>query len=443
MNPLTRFFTWMLPCCGIAAASAATQPNIIFILADDMGTGDLGCYGGKQAPTPRIDQLAREGTRFTQYYSAAPICSPSRVGLLTGMFPARWRITSFLQDRQGNRACQQADFLDPAAPSLARQLRAAGYATGHFGKWHMGGGRDVTDAPKFAAYGFDENASTWESPEPHPDITGGNWIWGPKDKIKRWDRTAFFVDKTLDFLQRHQSQPCFIQVWPDDVHTPWVPDDHSAKGDTPANFQPVLREMDVQLGRLFDGLHKLGQDDNTLIVFASDNGALPTFKGARSAGLRGSKLSLYEGGIRLPFIVRWPGHVAAGRVDDTTVLGGVDLLPSLCAISGAPLPKDVALDGEDLSAALLGKPATARQHPLFWEYGRNPNAFSYPQGRDRSPNVALRDGPWKLLVNADGSDAQLYNLTTDRAESTNVAAAQPEIAKHLTTAALEWRRKLP
>jgi arylsulfatase A-like enzyme len=424
------------------AAAKPTKPNIVFILADDMGPGDLGCYGGQQSPTPRIDQFAKEGVRFTQYYSASPICSPSRTGLLTGMFPARWRITSYLQDRKGNRACGQADFLDPKAPSVAQALRAAGYATGHFGKWHMGGGRDVTDAPKFAAYGFEEHAGTWESPEPHPEITAGNWIWGPNDKVKRWNRTAFFVDKALDFLDRHKGQPCFVQVWPDDVHTPWVPDDHSPAGDTPANFHPVLCEMDKQLGRLFDGIRQLGLDERTLIIFASDNGALPTFQGARSAGLRGSKLSLYEGGVRLPFIARWPGHVPTGRVDDETVFAAVDLLPTLCAISGAVLPDDAALDGEDRSAALWGK-GVARSRALFWEYGRNTTAFKYPAGRDRSPNLAVREGPWKLLINADGSGAELYNVVTDRAEEHDVAAQQSELTHRLRQAALTWRESLP
>lgn len=423
-------------------AAEPARPNIVFILADDMGRGDLGCYGGQQAPTPRLDRFAAEGTRFTQYYSASPICSPSRAGLLTGMFPARWNITSYLQSRAGNRGCEQADFLDPRAPSIARTLKAAGYATAHFGKWHLGGGRDVTNAPKFAAYGFDEHAGTWESPEPHPDITGGNWIWGPNDKVKRWDRTAFFVDKTLDFLGRHTNRPCFVQVWLDDVHTPWVPDEHAAKGDTPENFRPVLREMDRQLGRFFDGVRDLGIDSNTLIVFASDNGALPTFKGARSAGLRGSKLSLYEGGIRLPLIVRWPGRTPAGRVDERTVLGAVDFFPSLCAIAGVKLPESTIFDGEDLSRALLGAPVE-RKRPLFWEYGRNTNSFVYARGRDRSPNVAVREGPWKLLVNADGTGAELYDLATDPAESTEVSAAHLAIAHDLTAKALAWRRALP
>jgi arylsulfatase A-like enzyme len=426
----------------LGAPATPAKPNILFILADDMGLGDLECYGGHQVPTPRIDRLAHEGIRFTQYYGASPICSASRTGLLTGMFPARWRITSFLQDRKGNRACEQADFLDPKAPSVARVLKAAGYATGHFGKWHMGGGRDVTNAPKFAVYGFDENAGTWESPEPHPDITAGNWIWSPQDKVKRWDRTAFFVDKALDFLKRHQSQPCFVQVWPDDVHTPWVPDDHSPKGDTPRNFHPVLREMDRQIGRLLDGVRELGLEQDTLVIFASDNGALPTFQGARSGGFRGSKLSLYEGGIRLPFIVRWPGHAPAARVEEQAIIGAVDLLPTLCALTGAALPAEVKLDGEDMSQAFLGK-LGQRHTALFWEYGRNTNAFSFPKPQDRSPNLAVREGPWKLLVNADGTRTELYQLGLDPAETRNRAAEQPELTKRLSEELLAWRRAMP
>ncbi len=419
-----------------AADTKPARPHIIFILADDLGPGDLGCYGGQQAPTPRLDQLAKEGTRFTQYYSASPVCSPSRTGLLTGTFPARWRITNYLQTRKGNRASEQADFLDAQAPSVARQLKAAGYATGHFGKWHLGGGRDVNDAPKLTAYGFDEYASTWESPEPHPDIEDR------PPKVKRWERSAHFVDRTLDFLRRHRDQPCFVQLWPDDVHTPWVPDGAATRGDTPANFHPVLRETDRQLGRLFDGVRELGLDDSTLIIFASDNGAHPTFDGARSAGLRGSKWSLYEGGIRLPCIVRWPGRVPAGRVDDATVLAAVDLLPSLCSIGGAALPKDASLDGEDLSAALLGRTVT-RQQPLFWEYGRNAGPFIYPKGRDRSPNLAVREGSWKLLINTDGSGAELYDVMTDRAEAHDLSAAKPEIARRLSEATLRWWKALP
>jgi len=440
---------FILPWPIAHAATNTNRPNIVLILTDDMGFGDIGCYGGKFAPTPNLDRMAKEGLRFTQYYSASPICSPSRTGLLTGMSPARWRITSYLQTRKGNAACEQADFLDPKAPSLARTLKAAGYATGHFGKWHMGGGRDVTNAPPFSAYGFDEHASTYESPEPHPDITATNWIWSPQDKVKRWNRTAFFVDKTLDFLKRNKGQkPCFINLWPDDVHTPWVPSDerlseYPTGPEQQRKFRAVLDEYDRAFGKLFAGLKNLALDENTLVIFTSDNGAMPTFQGRRSAPLRGSKLSLYEGGIRMPFIVRWPGRVPAGQVDEISVLSALDLFPSLCAIATVPVPSGVAFDGEDFSAVLLGKKTAVRRTPLFWEYGRNTNSFSFPQGKDRSPNVAVRDGKWKFLINADGSDTELYDLTKDADESTDVATKETAVADRLSKAALEWRKSLP
>lgn len=412
-----------------------------------MGYGDIGCYGGKFAPTPNVDKLAKEGTRFTQYYSASPICSPSRTGLTTGMSPARWNITSYFQTRAGNRACEQVDFLDPAAPSLARTLKSAGYATGHFGKWHMGGGRDVTNAPPFTAYGFDDHASTYESPDPHPDITATNWIWSDQDKVKRWDRTAFFVDKALDFIRQHRDQPWFVNVWPDDVHTPWVPSGerlglYPNGPEEERKFRAVLDEYDRQIGRLLAGIKELGLETNTIVVFTSDNGPLPSFRGSRSGGFRGSKLSLYEGGVRMPFIVRWPGHTAAGKVDEASVLCATDLFPTFCALAGATPPAKPKQDGENVSAAFQGREVT-RSQPLYWEYGRNTNSFAFPHGDDRSPNVSIREGNWKVLVNADGSDLQLYNLRTDPSETQNVAEQNPAVAKRLKEKALEWRKSLP
>jgi len=424
----------------MAPRQESRRPNVILILADDLGPGDLGCTGGKD-PTPRLDRMAAEGTLFPQYTCAAPICSPSRAGILTGKFPARSRITSYLQTRKGNRGCEQADYLDPRAPSLPRTLRTAGYATAHFGKWHLGGGRDVTDAPPFSAYGYDEHASTYESPEPNPDLTATNWIWSDKDKVKRWNRTAFFVDRTLDFLRRSGSKPCFVNLWPDDPHTPWVPGPDAPKGDTPENLRGVMAELDRQVGRLLDGLRDLGLEKDTLVLFTSDNGPLPAFDRARTAGLRGSKLSLYEGGLRMPFIARWPGRVPAGRVESETALSAVDLFPTLCAIAGAPAPETA--DGEDLSAALFGK-SVARRRPLFWEYGRNDQTFAYPKtAADRSPRVAVREGRWKLLLDPDGSRAELYDLAADPKEAVSVADRHPEVARALAEKALAWRGSLP
>jgi len=423
------------------------RPHIIFILTDDMGFGDLGCYGGKLAPTPNLDRMAAEGLLFMQYTSASPVCSPSRTGATTGMFPARWRITSYLQTRAGNRGCEQADFLDPKAPTVARALKEAGYATAHFGKWHMGGGRDVKDAPPFSAYGFDEHAGTWESPEPHPDLTATDWIWSARDKVPRHARTAFFVDRTLDFLRRRKDRPCYVNLWPDDTHAPYVPAEErlAAYPDGPEaerKFRAVLDEYDRQIGRLLAGLKDLGIDRDTLVVFTSDNGAAPDFRGLRNGGLRGQKVSLYEGGIRMPFIARWPGRVPAGRVDAETVLTTVDLFPTFCALAGASLPKDVTFDGEDMSGALRGKPAV-RSKPVFWEYGRNEKFFGYPKGTGRSPNVAVREGKWKLLVNADGTRVELYDLDADLREAENLAEKNADVAARLKEKALAWRRALP
>ena len=425
-------------------------PNIILILIDDMGAADVGCYRPNSSasslpPTPNIDRLAAEGIQFTNYYSAAPICSPSRVGLMTGNVPGKWRITSFLADRKHNRTCEQADFLDSSAPSVARELKAAGYATAHFGKWHMGGGRDVDNAPGIRQYGFDEYASTWESPDPDPLLTSTDWIWAKSDSVKRWNRTAYFVDKTLDFLKRNPDKPCYINLWPDDVHTPWVPDETTLnefpKGtEKPREFKTVLADLDLQIGRLMAGLKALGMDENTLIVFTSDNGALPTFQGSRSGLFRGSKLSLYEGGIRMPFIVRYPAQTPKGRVDSQSVLSAVDLLPTFVSLAGKK-GRNAGTDGENRATVLLGKP-TVRKSPLFWEYGRNTESFRYPAGRDKSPNLAMRQGNWKLLVNADGSGTELYDLATDPSEQTDVAAQHPRLVDDMRPKLVAWRNGL-
>ena len=431
-----------LLCVLVATAAAAdSRPHIVLVLADDLGLGDLSCYGGEVVKTPHLDQLAKEGTRFTQYYSAAPICSPARCGIITGQFPARWNITSFLQDKKGNRECEQADFLDAKAPSLPRVLKAAGYATAHFGKWHLGGGRDVTEAPKFAAYGYDQSAGTWESPEPHPDITATNWIWSDQDKVKRWDRTAFFVDRTLQFLKDHPEQPCFVNLWLDDPHSPWIPEAAKKEDQKPQSqesLRKVMTELDKQIGRLAKELPQ-----NTLLLFISDNGPLPSFQGKRTTNRRGSKLSLYEGGINLPCIARWPGKVPVDQVNESALIAGVDFLPTFASIAGAKLPADYVSDGEDFSPLLVGK-TFQRSKPIFWEYGRNDTSFKFPgPAADRSPQLALRDGPWKFLLNSDGSGAELFNLASDVRESKNVAAENAELASGMRDKLLAWKRSLP
>lgn len=432
--------------CATSSAQKNGKPNIIVILTDDMGYGDISCFNGAYK-TPNIDQIAAKGRKFINYYSASPICSPSRAGLLTGTAPAKWNITSFLQKKADNKLCEQADFLRADAPSVAKILHDNGYATGHFGKWHMGGGRDVGNAPSIRQYGFDEYSSTWESPDPDPLLTATDWIWSDKDSIKRWNRTAYFVDKTLMFLKKHKGQPCYINLWPDDVHTPWIGGDDKV-GKYPGgpeeekSFVTVLNEYDRQMGRLMSELKKSGMDDNTIIIFTSDNGPLPNFRNDRSAGMRGSKLSLYEGGIKMPFIARWPGHIPAGTQDTVSVLCATDLLPTICSMAGVDLPENYHPDGEDKITVLLGKPAT-RKKEIYWEYGRNETSFKYPGGKNRSPSLAIRDGNWKLLMNKDESKIELYDMLRDKNETTNKATENKAVVEKLSSKLLNWWNALP
>ena len=439
----------VLSIVALTRVHAQEKPNIILILTDDMGYSDIGCFGGNFVPTPNIDRIAERGVKFTQYYSAAPICSPSRTGILTGMYPAEWNFTTFLNDRRSNARAEQANYLNVNAPSMAKVMKSAGYATGHFGKWHMGGGRDIKNAPNFDKYGFDEHISTYESPDPDSIITSTDWIWSNEDSIKRWDRTKYFVNKTLDFLKRHQGEPCFVNLWPDDMHTPWVPEvDFRYTGQYPMNpeeeksFKMVLQEYDNQMGRLLDGIKKLGIENNTIIIFTSDNGPLPSFKGSRAGGLRGTKLSLYEGGIRMPFIVKWPGHVPEGVTDSTSVLNGTDLLPTLASIASASLPADYKGDGENRESVLLGK-YSPREKDMYWEYGRNSYAFNYPKGRDHSPNLAIRSGDWKLLMNYQSNNVELYDMKNDVYETSNVAEEHPDLVNDLKQKLITWRMYLP
>ena len=446
-----------------AQASAKKHPNIVFIFIDDLGYADLSCYGNRDVKTANIDQLAEEGIRFTQFYVNSPICSPSRVAVTTGMYPGRWRINSYLSSREQNHKRDMADFLDPKAPTLARTLSKAGYATGHFGKWHMGGGRDVDDAPHPQAYGFDESLVSFEGlgdrvlppgglSEESEKLGQGNIQHAPKHKL-----TEIYVDRTIDFIRRNKDRPFYINLWPNDVHDSHEPRPELlekykdfAKNHYLQKFYAVLDELDRQIGRLTREIEKLGLDDNTLIIFAGDNGPTdwPFYykKGFGPPGsafpLRGRKWSLYEGGIRVPFIVRWKGTIPQGKVNEKAVLCGIDLFASLCALAQVGLPKDVAIDGQDMSRALLGK-ELVRTEPIFWEYRRKP-FYLKPGGQGFvSPNLAVREGKWKLLINDDDSDAQLYDLAKDIAETTNLAGKYPQLTRRLSEMVLAWRKSLP
>lgn len=436
---------------GLTLSADPVKPNLVIVLVDDFGWADPSCYGNTIQATPQLDRMAKEGVRFTQGYVASPICSPSRCGIITGQFPARHRITSYLQTKAGNKACEMADFLDPQAPSLPRVLKQAGYATAHIGKWHLGGGRDVTEAPKFAAYGYDLGLGTYESPEPAAALGLKTTPWVPDDKrepqqVARHERSKWMVDQTLKFLKDNSGRPCFVNLWLDDTHTPFSPSKEqmdavrkAGEPDQRTRYKAVLKGLDDQVGRLLDGL----KGTNTLVVLLGDNGSSPPFERERVGPLRGQKLSLYEGGIRVPFMAWWPGVVPAGRVNDRTVISSIDLLPTFASITGGNVSEGYQPDGVVMTAALKGE-NVSRAKPLMWEYGRNATSFAYPNdARHKSPNLATRVGDWKCLIQADGSNAQLFDLHNDPHEAHDVAAKHPEVVKSLSEPLLAWRKSLP
>lgn len=445
-----------------AVPTGPKKPNIIVVFIDDMGYADLSCYGNKEIKTPAIDRLAAEGRRFTQFYVNAPICSPSRTALLTGQYPARWRITSFIESRAANERRGMAQFLDPKAPSLARFLSDAGYATGHFGKWHLGGGRDVGEAPLITSYGFDESLTQFEGLGDRvlavlgtQDGTAGEKMslgvaseklgkgevrWLPRHEV-----TKAFVDRTLDFIKQSEKadKPFYVNVWPDDVHSPFdPPTELRGDGSKHALYNGVLVNMDRQLAPLFDYVRNNEKlRDNTLIIVASDNGPEP---GAGSAEpFRGTKGSLYEGGIREPLITWGPGLIPAdkrGTVDSTSVLSSVDLLPSILHLAGITLPTSAKPDGRNRSDALVAREKSpASTKPIFWK--RPPDRPGPP--RNRFPDLAVRDGNWKLLIEEDGATPQLYNLAADPQEASNLAVKHPDVVERLKKAVLAWNKTLP
>ena len=444
----------------LSTSRFADGPNIVLVFIDDLGWGDFSCFGNDEIETENIDRLAAEGLRFQQFYVNSPICSPSRVAITTGLYPQRFEIGSYLARRELNRARGIADWLDPNVPTLADSLRAAGYATGHFGKWHMGGQRDVHDAPLITEYGFDQSLTNFEGlgdrvialidrgdgrpPAKHAmgsDRLGrGEIIWR-----KRHEVTTAYCEAALDFIQKAESEgrPFYVNVWPDDVHTPLVPPvARRGDGSKRSRYLGVLDTMDEQLGSLFDYVR--GSDllrENTLILVCSDNG--PERGAGSTGGLRGWKTHLYEGGIRSPLIVWGPGFVeadVAGTSNEETVMAAIDLVPSLLAVARIAPAVKASLDGLDMHRQLLGRSSTSRQSPIMFR--RPPDRDSF-YGVEDLPDLAIRSGDWKLLCEYDGSDAELYNLRADPIEDVNVAGNSPEIAADLTRRVVAWHESMP
>jgi arylsulfatase A-like enzyme len=444
----------------IAAESTHPRPNIILVLIDDMGWGDFSCFGNKEIQTTNIDRLASEGLRFQQFYVNSPICSPSRVALSTGQYPTRWQVTSFLNSRIENKRRGMAQWLDPKAPMLARILHNAGYATGHFGKWHMGGQRDVGDAPLINQYGFEKSLTNFEGlgprilplldaydgKEPEKYSLGSDALGhGPIHWVKRDKVTASHTEAAIAFIDEAQSgnRPFYVNLWPDDVHSPFFPP-KARRGDASKHerYLGVLKTLDEQLAPLFNRIRNDKKlRDNTLILVCSDNGPED---GAGSAGpFRGLKGMLYEGGIRSPLVVWGPGFVARNKIGATnasSLLAAIDLAPSLLKISGVSPPTGVEFDGESRSDVLLDCADRPRNKPLFF---RRPPDRPRHNGEGNLPDLAVRDGHWKLLCEYDGSDPQLYKLDTDPRETSNLAATNPAIVERLTTAVLDWNNTMP
>jgi len=433
-----------------------SRPNVVVVFIDDMGWGDFSCFGNELAKTPHIDKLAHEGVRFEQFYVNSPICSPSRVAISTGQYPQKWRITSYLAHRKQNQNRGMAQWLSPKAPMLARSLKESGYATGHFGKWHMGGQRDVDDAPAITEYGFDESLTNFEGMGPKllplilkPGQDKPGRIWDKAERLGdgvRWmlrsQITQGFVDEAIPFIDKatKNGKPFYVNLWPDDVHSPFWPPVNKW-GDTKRElYFSVLQEMDRQLGKLFDYIKGSATlRDNTLVLVCSDNG--PEKGAGQSGPFRGYKTHLYEGGIRSSLVVWGPGIIKErGQVNRSSVFSAIDLVPTLLKITGAKYPEGIGFDGECLPDVLLGKSSESRKLPLFFRRPPDRDAF---YGDNDLPDLAVRDGKWKLLCEYDGSQAELYDLENDRGETKNLASMQKGIVASMAESVISWHQSLP
>ena len=465
-----KFVTWIFVFFFLAlsfpfdvfAERPEGSPNIIIFYVDDMGYADPSCFGNPDMETPHIDRFASEGLKLTNYYSNSPICSPSRVALNTGQAPGRHGVWAHFASKKQNRERNMVDYLDPNVQTMAKSFKATGYATAHFGKWHMGGGRDVV-APFPQAYGFQESLVSFEGLGERIlfSKTGLNGQSaklgrGKIDYVDKYQTTGIYVDRAIDFIERHQDDPFYLHVFPNDVHDRHEPHEswmgkYEGFSDNPfvQQFYAVLDNMDREFGRLVDAVDDLGLGDSTIIIFTSDNGPTdwPRYYqvGYTPPGwtgdFHGRKWSLYEGGIRMPFIIRWTGKIPAGKTNDASVVAAVDLFPSLHALADTPLPSDWEPDGYDMSSALLGE-SIERRAPVFWEYAGNPGILKPGNENFISPTNAVRVGDWKLLTNDDGTDTKLFNLKNDIGEKRNLVEFYPERTAKLKAMLLHWHRTL-
>ena len=427
---------WIVFCvaliCGQTDGVAAEieQTSFVVILCDDLGYGDLGCFGHPQIKTPHLDKLAGGGLRLTDCYAGAPVCSPSRAGMLTGRIPNRLGIYDWIP--QGSPMHLRASEI-----TVATLLKKAGYQTCHVGKWHCNGHFNSPEQPQPGDHGFDHWYSTQNNANPsHKDP--GNFVRnGRRVGPLTGYSSQIIVDEAISWIgRRDKSKPFLLMVWLHSPHetiataSPFV-EKYSSVAQTPqqAEYFGNVSQLDHEVGRLLAVLDDANLPNSPLVYFSSDNGpeTLNRYKGSeRSYGspspLRGMKLHMYEGGIRVPGILRWSGHIRPGQTSGEPV-ASYDLLPTFCAIAGVTPPADRALDGASLLPLFQARPIV-RPKPLYWQYDR---AIG---GQNR---VALRDGDWKLLANADLTKFELYNLRTDMSEKQDLAASEPARVAELST----------
>ncbi|WP_231603739.1 sulfatase-like hydrolase/transferase [Neorhodopirellula pilleata] len=418
---------------------SSARPNIIFIFADDWGYGDVGIHGSTFCQTPNIDRMANEGIDFANFTVNSPVCSPSRVAVMTGQFPARQCIHQHFQSIGAHLSRGMPDWLDAQAPMLPRMLKDAGYKTGHFGKWHLG---SIGDSPTEEEYGYDRFATF--------NGSGKNEI--PKDGLAS-------VDHAVKFIREFKDEPFFVNLWLHESHLAHYPlgkylEQFKDLDEQKRVYASVIAEADEGVGRVFALLKELKLDESTLVVFSTDNGPEVTrgeadrihrkgekglggfYSVGETGGLKGRKRSLFSGGIRVPFIVRWPGVVPPGRTDLKSVLTAVDLLPTFLEVAGVPLPDGYEPDGESVFSAFKGGDFT-RIKPIFWEWkGGDNQDYTWP-------TLGVRDGQWKLLVGTENQKLELYDLENDRSEKNDVSADHPEVMQRLLNQLAVWKKGLP
>ncbi len=427
-----------------SSGEGANQPNILFVMADDLGWMDLACQGNKLVETPNIDRLAEQGMRFTSAYAAAPVCSPTRAAVLTGQAPARVRMTSHLPGKffpKDNRP-QPADML-PAIGShhvtIAERLKEVGYANAFLGKWHIA--PSAGPKGKVAAehsplnQGFDINigGASYGGPpsffSPYristlPDGKPGEYL---PDRL---------VDETINFIQSNKSQPWMVHLWFYTVHWPMQAPDALLKkyenrkgpGLNDTRYGAMIEAMDIAMGKLLNSLKSIGEDEETLVIFTSDNGGFSGVSDCRP--LRESKGHLYEGGIRVPMIVRWPGQVNPGVVCHEPVIS-MDFYPTFLDVAGLKPIAGKALDGESLISLFTqtGKPENRN---LYFHF---PN---YAWHMDNRLGGAVRSGDYKMIRNYDDQSVELYNLKSDLSETKNLVNQRPQLAQRLNSKLTTW-----